>query len=476
MTTLYWHDYETWGANPSVDRPSQFAGVRTDEDLNIIGEPLVEYCRPPMDVLPHPEACLVTGITPQVALKEGLAEHQFIQKIHKEFSQPGTCGVGYNSLRFDDEVTRYTLYRNFYDPYEREWRNGNSRWDIIDMVRLVYALRPEGIEWPVIDDRPSFKLEFLTEANGISHASAHDAFSDVEATIALAKLIKTRQPKLYDYVYQHRSKHAVTKMIDVARKKPLLHISSMFSVEHGCAAIVVPLAAHPKNKNAVIAFDLSCDPAPLEKLSAEEIAGRVFSKTEDLPDGVERLPIKLIHLNKCPVLASVKLLDDKLAARLCIDKALCEKHWQKILPMELEYKLRSMYQLNTFPETTDPEQKLYDGFVGDADKHAMRDLREANEASLSDHSFVFDDARLNSMVLRYKARNFPAALSDAERNEWTEFVMQRLQSGGENIQSLSAFKQRIAELKQAREGEKAADILNALDEYANTVLDLAQAQ
>ena len=297
MNTFYWHDYETWGASPAVDRPSQFAGVRTDEDLNLLGEPLVIYCQPPVDVLPHPEACIVTGITPQVAIKEGLPEYEFIQKIHAEFSVPATCGVGYNSVRFDDEVTRYTLYRNFYDPYEREWRNGNSRWDIIDMVRLVYALRPEGIEWPVVDGRPSFRLELLTEANGISHASAHDAFSDVEATIALARLIKLKKPQLYDYVYSHRGKREVTRLIDVANKKPLLHISSMFSSEHGCAALVVPLAEHPSNKNAVISFDLSCDPTPLETLSAEEIAERVFTANADLPEGVERLPLKLIHLN-----------------------------------------------------------------------------------------------------------------------------------------------------------------------------------
>jgi len=193
--TLYWHDYETFGADPSRDRPVQFAGLRTDLDLNRIGEPLVLYARPANDFLPQPQACLVTGISPQLALERGVPECEFIERILQELARPGTCGAGYNSLRFDDEVTRYTLYRNFHDPYAREWQHGNSRWDIIDLVRTACALRPEGIEWPLREDGlPSFRLEDLTGANGISHGAAHDALADVEATIALARLVRQRQP------------------------------------------------------------------------------------------------------------------------------------------------------------------------------------------------------------------------------------------------------------------------------------------
>ena len=195
-TSLYWHDYETFGVDPRRDAPVQFAGIRTDVELNLVGDPLVIFCRPPTDRLPSPEACLVTGITPQQAMAEGVCEAEFISAIHAELSIPGTCGVGYNTLRFDDEVTRNCLYRNFFDPYEREWRNGNSRWDIIDMVRLTAALRPDGIEWPLdAEGKPSFRLELLTQVNGISHRGAHDALADVHATIDLARLIKKRQPK-----------------------------------------------------------------------------------------------------------------------------------------------------------------------------------------------------------------------------------------------------------------------------------------
>ena len=248
MTSLFWHDYETWGASPALDRPAQFAGVRTNLELEIIDDPVNIMCRPSDDFLPHPEACLITGLTPQQALSEGLSERDFVAKVYEQLAEPGTCGVGYNSIRFDDEVTRYTLWRNFYDPYEREYKNGNSRWDIIDMVRLTYALRPDGLEWPTIDGVPSFKLENIAAANHFEHEHAHDALSDVYATIALAKRIKTLQPKLFDYLFALRDKREAASHIDIANSTPLVHVSSMFPAARGCIALIVPLAPHPTTR------------------------------------------------------------------------------------------------------------------------------------------------------------------------------------------------------------------------------------
>ena len=190
--SFFWHDYETFGRVPRRDRPAQFAGIRTDADLNEIGQPVMHYCRPSPDSLPDPESCLLTGIVPQTCLEQGLPEHAFAAEIEGALAQPGTIGVGYNTIRFDDEVTRHLFWRNLIDPYAREWQNECGRWDLLDVVRATWALRPEGIEWPRHEDgRPSFKLEHLTQANGIAHEAAHDALSDVRATIALARLIKT---------------------------------------------------------------------------------------------------------------------------------------------------------------------------------------------------------------------------------------------------------------------------------------------
>lgn len=478
--TLYWHDYETWGEVPAQDRPSQFAGVRTDEELNIIGDPLMIYCRPAADWLPKPEACLVTGLLPQVALERGVPEVEFVARIIAELGAPGTCGVGYNSIRFDDEVTRYALYRNFYDPYEREWRNGNSRWDIIDMVRMTRALRPEGINWPNYEDgRPCFKLEMLTAANNLSHESAHDALSDVYATIAMAKLIKSRQPKLYDYAYRLRDKRFATSMIDIAGHKPLLHISSRFPSEQGNAALVLPLALHPGNKNSVIAYNLSVSPQDLLSLSLEELRLRLFSKSEDLPAGVGRLALKEIHLNKTPMLLPASMLDDQTAQRLQINKVVCEQHWQQLSTLtqaerdRLQQILYALYSQQSFAEKTDPEQMLYSGFFEDQDKKLMAQVRRSTAEELTQKTFKFKDHRLAELLFRYRARNFPQSLTELERQQWRAFCQRRLTdpSAGASI-VMDDLHARIATLMAAAEtGAAQKNLLRQLQEYALSLKD-----
>lgn len=448
MHTLYWHDYETWGIDPSIDRPCQFAGVRTDEDLNIIEEPLRLYCQPAVDILPTPEACLVTGIAPQKALQEGLVEAEFIAAIYRALAVPGTCGVGYNSLRFDDEVTRFTLYRNFYDPYEREWKNGNSRWDILDMLRLVHALKPDTLNWPELEGRVSFKLELLTKANGIEHGAAHDAYSDVAATIALAKLIKTRQPKLYEYCYNLRLKNNVSAQIDLVQKKPLLHISAKFPIEQGNAALVMPLCYHPVNKNAVLVVNLAQDPDQWIHLTAEELAERLF--TAQVPGGPARPSIKAVHLNKCPIIATPKLLDEQAQARLKIDKSLCETHWQQLKQLNLTEKLQAAFSLNAFAPREDPERKLYDGFLPNADMQLAQLLRNAEPQDITADQFRFSDKRLQALLLRYKARNYPNVLTDAEQQQWFEFCHARLSDGEPGILSWDQLKMRIREIDETQ--------------------------
>lgn len=476
--TFYWHDYETWGEVPSLDKPSQFAGVRTDAALNIIGEPLSFYCQPPPDYLPKPEACLVTGITPQLALREGLPEYQFIARIHAELSQPNTCGVGYNSIRFDDEVTRYTLYRNFYDPYEREWRHGNSRWDIIDMLRLCYAIRPEGIEWPQNDDSaPSFRLELLTAANNLSHESAHDALSDVYATIAMAKLVKEKQPNLFDYALRLRAKKAVAELIDLHSFKPLLHISSRYPATQGCAALVMPLAMHPVNSNGVIVYDLSAGPELLTDLSVDEIAARVFTRREDLDEGQERVPLKVVHLNKSPIVATPKLIDGKVSERLQLDKSLCDQHWQALKQLDLSgaiaKKVQAVFAQNPFPESTDPEQALYQGFLNDNDKSTLAEVRAADAKVLAKTQFSFYDKRLPELLFRYRARNFPDSLSKQEQAQWREHCHQRLtKSDDERILDIHLLRQRIQALQEDVQGDKnKLKILDQLGQYGDGLLE-----
>ncbi len=422
--SIYWHDYETWGANPQKDFPCQFAGIRTDLDLNIISEPLMIFSQIANDCLPVPQACLVTGITPQRSLKEGLPERDFIAKIIKEFSEPNTCVAGFNNIRFDDEITRYTLYRNFYDPYAREWQHGNSRWDIIDLARACYALRPEGINWPLNEEGlPSFKLQDLTKANGIQHQDAHDAMSDVYATIAVAKLIKQRQPKLFDYLFTLRNKRKVLEQIDFEQLTPLVHISSKIPSINGCCTWIVPVGIHPTNKNAVIALNLALDPSPLLTLSVDEIKEKLYTPNTMLDENEQRLPIKLIHINKCPVLAPAKTLSTENAERLGIDRQRCLQNLQKIkanLPC-LE-KLQQVYAQTEQRDPLDPEHALYSGgFFSSSDKELMKQIVSSDLQGLTELSLPFEDERLTTLLFRYRARNASQSLSGTEVERWQRY-------------------------------------------------------
>ncbi len=476
MNTILWHDYETWGANPQKDHPAQFAGIRTDENLNVIGKPIMHYCQIPNDYLPHPQACLITGITPQLSLRDGLCESDFMAKIAAEFSQPNTCVAGYNSLRFDDEVTRYGFYRNFIDPYAREWQNGNSRWDVIDLIRACYALRPEGIKWPMREDgSPSFKLEQLTVANGIAHEDAHDAMSDVYATIAMAKLVKAKQPKLYDYLYQLRSKKQARALIDCFNRVPLVHISSKLPANQGCCTWIVPICEHPSNANAIIALDLTKDPTPLFNLTPEILAEKLYQPTHMLAEGEQRLPIKLVHMNKCPVLAPAKVLTQENAERLGIDRQQCLKNLEQIKQFRgLESILHQMYEAideNRDINSVDPDYSLYSGgFFSQSDKHAIERIRQASpEQLISD--WQFDDQRLHTLLFRYRARNFSHTLNASEVQQWQAHRQAKLQdnTGNPSI-SLEEFMMQITALAEqyANDTNKIA-ILRALSQHASNL-------
>ncbi|MEY2167266.1 MULTISPECIES: exodeoxyribonuclease I [unclassified Rhodanobacter] len=429
MQTFFWHDYETFGADTRRDRPVQFAGIRTNLELEIVGEPVMFFGQPPRDSLPQPEACLITGITPQQAEREGVNEAEFAARVHEQLAAPGTCGVGYNSLRFDDEVTRQLLYRNFYEPYGREWENGNSRWDLIDLARMCEALRPEGIVWPVREDgTPSFKLELLAAANHLQQERAHDALSDVHALIDLARLIRVRQPRLWDWHYALRRKQRVFELLDVTAMTPLVHVSSRYPASRHCLALIAPLAMHPSRPGEVIVCDLAGDPAEWLELDEDEIADRVFTARADLPGGVDRVPLRTVRANRAPALAPLSVLKGADLARLQLDPERSLAHRERLAAADgLAAKVARVFaRAAELPPPEDPELALYAGFLPDADKRLLREVRATPPEQLATRAFPFRDPRYAELLFRYRARNWPETLDADEHARWEAFRRQRL--------------------------------------------------
>lgn len=467
-TTLLWHDYETWGLNPRVDRPSQFAAIRTDTELQPIGEPIELFCKPALDFIPHPQSALITGLTPQQADAKGMVEAEFARQLFEHFSVPGTCGVGYNSIRFDDEVTRFHLYRNFYDPYAREWQNGNSRWDILDLVRMCHALRPEGINWPEREPGiPSFRLEDLSVANGIEHGNAHDALADVRATLGLARLIRAQQPKLYEYYFGFRFKAEPANLLNLADKPTVLHISGMYPSTLGCIAPVLPLCAHPRNKNEIIVFDLRQNPFELFNQTPEQIAANLFTRQEELPEGTERIALKGVHINKSPALAPMNTLSPELAEKWQIDLKQVKANRERILYFEgIEQKIQAIYSAAAKQSQApqDPDAALYQGFITRSERKLCDQLLGKPPQARLEWTPPFQDSRLQTLYPRYLGRNWPDQLSETQREQWLGYVSQKLLDGEHGCEfTLDDYLALTQEITPANDAE--TNILAQLDSW-----------
>ena len=468
--SFLFYDLETFGADPRRTRIAQFAALRTDAELNAIEAPVSLFVKPADDLLPSPAATMVTHITPQHALREGVSEAAAFARIFEEMARPETCTLGYNSLRFDDEFVRAGFFRNFHDPYEREWRAGNCRWDLLDVMRLAHALRPDGIEWPKRDDGAvSFRLEHLANANGVREGVAHEALSDVLALVGLARKLRAAQPRLWDYALKLRDKRFVAQLLDPVRMQPALHVSQRFPANRLCSAPVLPIARHPQIDSRMIVIDLDQDPAALLSLSPEDIADRLYTPSADLPEGAVRVALKEIHMNRCPVVVQWDHLREPDFARLGIDRARSEAHAQTLRDAgpELAEKVRKVYAASRARTQGDADGSLYDGFLDEGDKRKFATVRSLPPALLGAHDFGFRDPRMPELLFRYRARNYPETLNDDEQRRWNDYRRDRLsRDAGLSEYTFESYYAEIAALRavHADHGEKLA-LLDALEDW-----------
>ena len=467
--SFLFYDLETFGSDPRRTRIAQFAAIRTDAELNIIDEPISFFVQPAEDLLPSPAATMVTGITPQQALRDGVIEAEAMSRIFDELSRPETCAVGYNSLRFDDEFVRFGLWRNFFDPYEREWRGGNSRWDLLDVMRLAHALRPEGIEWREREDGKgtSFKLEHLADDNGLREGMAHEALSDVRALIGLAKRFRDAQPRLWDYALTLRDKKVAMKMLDAFAMQPVLHVSQRFPATRLCAAPVIPLTRHPRIDSRVVVFDLMQDVEPLLELTADEISARLYVSQSALPEGTQRIALKEVHANRCPALVEWENLRDADFQRLSIDPVLVEARAERLRKAgpALAEKIRQVYAGAPGFPPVDTDGALYDGFIPESDKRLAAQVRSTPPEKMAAAEFAFRDPRMQELLFRYRARNWPRTLGFDEQDRWHDYLRRRLQDEeGLGELTLPRYRTQIEALRQTHADDDAK--LHLLDQLS----------
>lgn len=411
--TLFFYDLETSGLDARADRIMQFAGQRTNLQLEPLGDPVNILVKLADDTLPSPYAINVTKITPQSTQQDGLTEAELCRYLHDEIFTPQTVALGYNTVRFDDEFMRHLFWRNFYDPYEWQWADGRSRWDLLDVVRLTRALRPDGIEWPFTDDsKPTNRLELITKLNGISHEHAHDALSDVYATIAVAKLIKDKQPQLFDFLFKVRDKREIQKLINLEHKKPFVYASGRYSNEFNKTTVAFPIA--PGRNGKVLVYDL--------RHNLDELLNT---------DDASFYPIvKELAYNKCPAVAPLGVLEAYDGwSRIGLTPERIQDNLKSLLAHpEFAERMRSENEDRPeWPAAADPESALYDAFLPDQDRTTCNMIRNATADQLADLHPNFLDERLPELLLHYKARNYSTALSEQEVQQWEQYRQARLE-------------------------------------------------
>lgn len=467
--TFFFYDLETSGLSAQNDRIMQFAGRRTDLDLNPIGEPVNVLVKLNDDTLPSPDALMVTGITPQETVSDGYTEAEFSKLVQDEVFTPDTIAVGFNNIRFDDEFMRHLFWRNFYDAYGWTWRDGRSRWDLLDVVRMTRALRPEGIEWPVDKDgKATNRLELITKLNGIDHYKAHDALSDVEALIAVTKLIKEKQPELYNYLLKMRDKNEVKKLVNLENKQPFVYVSGRYSAEFEKATVAFPLTAG-RNGNVVV-YDLRQDPEQFVNLSSKELRDKFFATWEERQkDGFVALPVKELAYNKVPAVAPIGVLQQADGwAKLKLTQEVITKHRDALLknPTFAE-NIRTIFEsARDFKPSKDPEAQLYDGFLNEQDNLRAQKVHEMKEGELADYHPNFVDERLPQLLLHYKARNFPRALAEDEMVAWEAWRAERIKT------QLPGFLKSLQRLAATTNDDNKQFVLQELQLWAESIVPL----
>lgn len=467
--TFFFYDLETSGFDPKHQRIMQFAGQRTDMDMNPIGEPVNILVALSDEVLPDPAAVVLTGITPQKTLEEGYSEADFLKLLYEEVLTPGTIILGFNSVRFDDEFMRYTLYRNFYDPYEWAWQDGRSRWDMLDVVRMTRALRPDGIEWPFDENgQPQNRLEKLSAINGLNHEHAHDALSDVVALIAVAKLIKTKQPQLFDYLLKMRDKREIASLVNLDDPKPFVYASGRYPKEVLHTTAVMPIAPGSR-PGSVIVYDLRSDPMEWAGKTVDELKAIRFTKWEDRQkEGFKPLPVKELAYNKCPAVAPLGVLDAAAQKRIQLDIATVEKHVSNLRRAGIADAMSAVFARDSaFPKSPDVDGALYDGFVNERDKPKMSAVRAADRETLADFNPGFADERLAALLVRYKARNYPQSLSQNEREGWEAYRAERIRK------DLPRFSTELQRLSKEVSDDKAF-LLSELHLWAESIVPFTE--
>lgn len=407
--TYLFYDIETSGLNPAFDQVLQFAAIRTDKDLNEIARHEIRVALR-KDVLPAPEA-VITHMISLENMQQGISEVVGIQQIHQLLNEPGTISVGYNTLGFDDEFLRFSFYRNLFTPYTHQYANECSRMDIYPILIFYYLFAKDGINWPMRDNKLSLKLEELIVHNQLAEGQAHDAMVDVQATVALAKLLK-RNKEMWEYCCDYFSKE---KELTRLNKWGLfqadhigLYIDPAFGVNNNFLAPVVCLGQHWHYKNQWLFLRL--DLPELQQVAADEINKNTWVMRKKMAEPGFLLPASDRYLEKLTAERKNTLIENK---KWLLDNV---EYFKKISDYHLDYKYPIVPQ-------ADVDSVLYQtGFFSSDDVRCCYDFHQADILHKINLLEKFNNPDLRDLAWRLLGRNYFEILPENMREDFQLYL------------------------------------------------------
>jgi exodeoxyribonuclease I len=422
--TYLFYDIETTGLHNCFDQILQFAAIRTDLQLNELERHSI-WVRLRPDVMPAPRAILTHQISLTHLAQVGSCEYEAVKQIHGLVNTPGTISLGYNSLDFDDDFLRFSFYRNLLPPYTHQYANGCGRMDLFPFTVIYFLYHKNALAtWPT---KPtggsSLRLEDLSRANDLAADNAHDAMTDVEATLALARRFYASHLQSWEYICGYFNKTTEQDRLAKLAKYAALRLDDNIHPQ----AVLVKGKVGAKNnyQNVVLSLGnslhyanqslwLQLDNAALQRTTIESVADTAIFVQRKKGAGMPvLLPVIPRYLQK--------ISDERQqTVQSNIEWLLQHPHiLRAIINYHRHYKYQKVVNL-------DLDAALYEnGFLSDSEQAACFRFHAATlEQKIAMLELAqFPTAKLRDQALRLLGRNYYAALPQALQQEFQHYLM-----------------------------------------------------